>query len=147
MILVCPQWIRDTVSQILTQTLNLVPAYTHFTNIKPPKSEMATFSFSSISPLTLSYSSSSSSSKLSTFHAFRASTSEYVSSQHTPRREFLKGLALMPLPLVVLREPPPSHAREVEVGSFLPPSPSDPSFVLFTASPKDTPALRAGTWI
>ncbi|KAL9331443.1 hypothetical protein ACSQ67_001053 [Phaseolus vulgaris] len=76
-------------------------------------------------------------------HETRASTSEYVSSQHTPRREFLKGLALMPLLPLVLREPPPSHAREVEVGSFLPPSPSDPSFVLFTASPKDTPALRA----
>jgi len=106
---------------------------------------MATFPFTSIFPLTLSSSSSSSSSKVSTFHAFRASTSEYVSSQHTPRREFLKGLALMPLLPLVLREPPPSHAREVEVGSFLPPSPSDPSFVLFTASPKDTPALRAGT--
>ncbi|KAJ6700175.1 hypothetical protein OIU79_013253 [Salix purpurea] len=37
-----------------------------------------------------------------------------------------------------------SEAREIEVGSYLPPSPTDPSFVLFKASPKDTPALRAG---
>ncbi|KAK9156597.1 hypothetical protein Scep_003171 [Stephania cephalantha] len=37
-----------------------------------------------------------------------------------------------------------AEAREVEVGAYLPPSPSDPSFVVFKASPKDTPALRAG---
>lgn len=49
------------------------------------------------------------------------------------------------IPLLVLSPPPPhSEAREVEVGAFLPPLPSDPSFVLFKASPKDTPALRAG---
>ncbi|KAL5546756.1 hypothetical protein UlMin_006443 [Ulmus minor] len=58
------------------------------------------------------------------------------------RRDFLKGVAL--LPLLYLQEPPPSAAKEVEVGSYLPPSPSDPSFVLFKASRKDTPALRAG---
>lgn len=57
------------------------------------------------------------------------------------RRDLLKGLSLLPL---VVNVPPPSQAREVEVGSFLPPSPSDPSFVLFKASSKDTPALRAG---
>jgi len=107
---------------------------------------MTTFAFTSLLPLTVS--SPSSSSKFSAFHAIRASLdSEYVASRHTLRREFLKGVALMPLPLVVMREPPPSHAREVEVGSFLPPSPSDPSFVLFKATPKDTPALRAGTLI
>ncbi|MCH90451.1 psbP domain-containing protein 6 chloroplastic-like, partial [Trifolium medium] len=61
----------------------------------------------------------------------------------TPRREFLKGIALS-LPLIALTEPPHSQARDVAVGSFLPPSSSDPSFVLFKASPKDTPALRAG---
>lgn len=104
---------------------------------------MTTFAFTSLLPLTVS--SPSSSSKFSALHAIRASLdSEYVASRHTLRREFLKGVALMPLPLVVMREPPPSHAREVEVGSFLPPSPSDPSFVLFKATPKDTPALRAG---
>uniref|UniRef100_A0A0F7GXB1 Photosystem II reaction center PsbP family protein n=1 Tax=Erodium foetidum TaxID=337372 RepID=A0A0F7GXB1_9ROSI len=58
----------------------------------------------------------------------------------TLRREFLKGLALSPLILEV----PHSQAREIEVGSVLPPSPSDPSFVIFKASAKDTPALRAG---
>ncbi|KAK9122629.1 hypothetical protein Sjap_012231 [Stephania japonica] len=35
-------------------------------------------------------------------------------------------------------------AREVEVGAYLPPSSLDPSFVVFKASSKDTPALRAG---
>uniref|UniRef100_A0A0F7GYB5 Photosystem II reaction center PsbP family protein n=1 Tax=Erodium gruinum TaxID=337380 RepID=A0A0F7GYB5_9ROSI len=58
----------------------------------------------------------------------------------TLRRELLKGLALCPLILEV----PLSQAREIEVGSVLPPSPSDPSFVIFKASAKDTPALRAG---
>lgn len=40
--------------------------------------------------------------------------------------------------------PSKSDAREVEVGSYLPPSPSDPGFVVFKATSKDTPALRAG---
>lgn len=65
------------------------------------------------------------------------------------RREFLKGtattgLALLPLLQPLLATPPSAAAKEVEVGSYLPPSPSDPSFVLFKASPTDTPALRAG---
>lgn len=58
------------------------------------------------------------------------------------RETLIKGLAL--LPLVVFGGAPISEAREVEVGSYLPPSPTDPSFVVFKASPKDTPALRAG---
>uniref|UniRef100_A0A0F7GYJ3 Photosystem II reaction center PsbP family protein n=1 Tax=Monsonia marlothii TaxID=163685 RepID=A0A0F7GYJ3_9ROSI len=63
----------------------------------------------------------------------------YCSNQSlTLRREFLKGLALCPLIL------PNSQAREIDVGSVLPPAPSDPSFVIFKASSKDTPALRAG---
>ncbi|KAL2464563.1 PsbP domain-containing protein 6 [Forsythia ovata] len=58
------------------------------------------------------------------------------------RRKFLNGsLALLPL---VISPPPPSQAKEIEVGTYLPPSPIDPSFVLFKATPKDTPALRAG---
>ncbi|PIN19649.1 Photosystem II [Handroanthus impetiginosus] len=58
------------------------------------------------------------------------------------RREFLNGSAsLAPL---FISSPLPSLAKEVEVGSYLPPSPTDPSFVLFTATTKDTPALRAG---
>ncbi|KAL8467666.1 hypothetical protein ACS0TY_031060 [Phlomoides rotata] len=58
------------------------------------------------------------------------------------RREFLNGsVALLPL---VISSSSPSLAREVEVGAYLPPSSSDPSFVLFTATSKDTPALRAG---
>nr|KJB81020.1 hypothetical protein B456_013G125600 [Gossypium raimondii]KJB81022.1 hypothetical protein B456_013G125600 [Gossypium raimondii] len=57
------------------------------------------------------------------------------------RETLIKGLAL--LPLVVFGGAPISEAREVEVGSYLPPSPTDPSFVVFKASPKDTPALRA----
>ncbi|XP_016179958.1 psbP domain-containing protein 6, chloroplastic [Arachis ipaensis] len=89
--------------------------------------EMATSPFTT-SLLTLRASSSSSYSKLSFIRA-------------SSRRDLFKGVALQALPLLLLR---PSLAREVEVGSFLPPSPSDPSFVLFKASPKDTPALRAG---
>uniref|UniRef100_A0A0F7CYM2 Photosystem II reaction center PsbP family protein n=1 Tax=Monsonia emarginata TaxID=28966 RepID=A0A0F7CYM2_9ROSI len=58
----------------------------------------------------------------------------------TLRRDFLKGLALCPLILGA----PNSGAREIDVGSVLPPAPSDPSFVIFKASSKDTPALRAG---
>ncbi|MED6160894.1 PsbP domain-containing protein 6, chloroplastic [Stylosanthes scabra] len=94
---------------------------------------MATSPFTS-SLLTLR-ASSSSSSKVSFIRA---------SSAFPSRREFFKGLAFQALPLLLLTPPSPSLAREVEVGSFLPPSPSDPSFVLFKASPKDTPALRAG---
>ncbi|KAL3639658.1 PsbP domain-containing protein 6, chloroplastic [Castilleja foliolosa] len=56
------------------------------------------------------------------------------------RRKF-GSLALIPL---VISPVFPSTAKEIEVGSYLPPSPTDPSFVLFTATPKDTPALRAG---
>ncbi|PON67540.1 PsbP family [Parasponia andersonii] len=63
--------------------------------------------------------------------------------QKTLRREFLRGVALLPL-LLDLKTPSSSAAREVEVGSYLPPLPSDTSFVFFKASPKDTPALRAG---
>lgn len=61
------------------------------------------------------------------------------------RRQILKGLVLSPL--ILIKAPPSSEAREIEVGSYLPPSPTDPSFVLFKASSKDTPALRAGTEI
>ncbi|KAL6283964.1 hypothetical protein ACE6H2_014893 [Prunus campanulata] len=72
-------------------------------------------------------------------------------AQSKKRRELLLkgGLGLLPLALVesILKEPltvPSAEAKEAVVGSFLPPSPSDPSFVLFKASGKDTPALRAG---
>uniref|UniRef100_A0A0F7GYV5 Photosystem II reaction center PsbP family protein n=1 Tax=Apostasia odorata TaxID=280455 RepID=A0A0F7GYV5_9ASPA len=57
------------------------------------------------------------------------------------RREFLGGIAVAS---VLLVESPASKAREVEVGSYLPPSPLDPSFVVFRARSTDTPALRAG---
>ncbi|XP_015579074.1 psbP domain-containing protein 6, chloroplastic isoform X2 [Ricinus communis] len=63
-------------------------------------------------------------------------------SNSTLRRQILKGIAVSPL--ILIKEAPISEAKEVEVGSYLPSSPSDPSFVLFKASPKDTPALRAG---
>ncbi|XP_062082018.1 psbP domain-containing protein 6, chloroplastic isoform X2 [Humulus lupulus] len=66
--------------------------------------------------------------------------------QKTLRRDFLKGVALLPL-LHDLKTPSSSVAREVEVGSYLPPSTSDPSFVVFKASSKDTPALRAEPWV
>lgn len=54
----------------------------------------------------------------------------------------MRGVALSS---VILRESSStSLAREVMVGSYLPQSPSDPNFVLFKATSKDTPALRAG---
>ncbi|CAA7398350.1 unnamed protein product [Spirodela intermedia] len=62
-------------------------------------------------------------------------------AQVTRRSYLLAGAALMPF---VFTKPPRLDAREVEVGSFLPPSPSNPSFVVFKATSKDTPALRAG---
>ncbi|CAO2831569.1 unnamed protein product [Amaranthus hypochondriacus] len=55
------------------------------------------------------------------------------------RRDLLLGISVLPFVLEVS----PSESKEVEVGSFLPPSSSDPSFVFFKASSKDTPALRA----
>ncbi|CAN1130175.1 PsbP domain-containing protein 6, chloroplastic [Linum perenne] len=64
-----------------------------------------------------------------------------------PRRQLLKQLALIsssPLVTSIIKPPPDSLAKEIAVGSYLPPSPTDPSFVLFKASSKDTPALRAG---
>ncbi|KAF5197324.1 Psbp domain-containing protein 6 protein [Thalictrum thalictroides] len=67
---------------------------------------------------------------------------QQIRKQLTCRRNLLTGIALASV--VLLQEPSISKAREVEVGSFLPPSPSDSSFVVFKATPKDTPALRAG---
>ncbi|GJV11662.1 PsbP domain-containing protein 6, chloroplastic [Tanacetum coccineum] len=66
---------------------------------------------------------------------------------HPPsRRNFLKGLTLLaPFTTILqLHSPLPLLAKEVPVGSYLPQSDSDPAFVLFQASSKDTPALRAG---
>ncbi|KAF6149386.1 hypothetical protein GIB67_016924 [Kingdonia uniflora] len=57
------------------------------------------------------------------------------------RRELLGGVALVS---VLLKDPLISEAREIEVGSYLQPSPLDPAFVVFKATAKDTPALRAG---
>ncbi|CAK9327115.1 unnamed protein product [Citrullus colocynthis] len=67
-------------------------------------------------------------------------------SQFGLRREILKGFTLLPLSLPLFEPiiPLPSVSKEIEVGSYLPPSQSDPSFVFFKASTSDTPALRAG---
>ncbi|CAA3015157.1 psbP domain-containing 6, chloroplastic [Olea europaea subsp. europaea] len=93
--------------------------------------------FSSATPTSKPISMYSNSSKL-TLKAHQSSK-ELTSIS---RRQFLNGsLALVPL---VISPPPPSQAKEIEVGSYLPKSPVDPSFVLFKATPKDTPALRAG---
>ncbi|XP_015897963.3 psbP domain-containing protein 6, chloroplastic isoform X2 [Ziziphus jujuba] len=78
--------------------------------------------------------------------AFSTSSSPSSKSVGIIRRELmLNGVGAL-LPALVIQ---PTHlhsaaAKEVEVGSYLPPSPSDPSFVLFKATPTDTPALRAG---
>ncbi|KAG6480649.1 psbP domain-containing protein 6, chloroplastic-like [Zingiber officinale] len=57
------------------------------------------------------------------------------------RRHLVAGVSLSAF---FWKEPLSSLAREVEVGAYLPPSPVDPSFVVFEATSKDTPALRAG---
>lgn len=74
-------------------------------------------------------------------------SSQSVNDDHlTTRRDFLKSSSAMLAPMIATNTTSPAaEAREVEVGSFLPPSPTDPSFVLFKATTKDTPALRAGT--
>lgn len=74
-------------------------------------------------------------------------SSPCVNDDHiTTRREFLKSSSTLLVPMIATSSTSlDAEAREVEVGSFLPPAPSDPSFVLFKATTKDTPALRAGT--
>lgn len=64
----------------------------------------------------------------------------------TRRRDLLLGTAapLLGLGLGGLGFPTNSEAIDAVVGSYLPPSPSNPSFVFFKSSAKDTPALRAG---
>lgn len=137
------QWIREA-EWPKQRCWNLVP----FIHSTKQKMAMAASPFTSLLPVSTP-SSSHPSSKLPPFRALRASASDsvVVPASHC-RREFLKGIALqaLSLPLLVLTQPHHSQAREIEVGSFLPPSQSDPSFVLFKASPKDTPALRAGTF-
>ncbi|KAG7565940.1 PsbP C-terminal [Arabidopsis suecica] len=80
--------------------------------------------------------------------SIKARTGVVVASsqqQQQPRRRELLLKSAVAIPAILqLNEAPKSEAREVEVGSYLPPSPSDPSFVLFKAKPSDTPALRAG---
>ena len=80
----------------------------------------------------------------STSSALRLETKQQnVKQGYIRRRELLLKMGVT---VPVLVSPLPCQGREVEVGSVLPPFPSDPSnFVLFKASPKDTPALRAGT--
>lgn len=103
-------------------------------------SKMATASTAALYPIFLT-----SKSPLKATHKHKASAPLPLKQINQPslRRDFLKAISL--LPLLDLKRPPPSAAKEIEVGSYLPPSPSDPSFVLFKASPRDTPALRAGT--
>ncbi|TVU34751.1 hypothetical protein EJB05_16601, partial [Eragrostis curvula] len=79
-------------------------------------------------------------------HAAASSTHDAVAAAPrlaavSHRRELVLGTALSAL---LLHAPLPAAAREVEVGQFLPPAPSHPGFVFFRATPKDTPALRAG---
>ncbi|MCL7029287.1 hypothetical protein MKW94_022705 [Papaver nudicaule] len=61
------------------------------------------------------------------------------------RREFMAAIGLISINMNLwMNQESISEAKEIDVGSFLPPFPSDPSFVVFKASSKDTPALRAG---
>lgn len=96
----------------------------------------------SVTPLSHIFSTFSTS-KFSSFHSISITPTKSSGDQKliVHRREFLKGIILVP---ILWKEPPISEAREVEVGSYLPSSPSDSSFVVFKATSKDTPALRAG---
>lgn len=67
--------------------------------------------------------------------------SQWLCNPIARRRDFLAGIALA---TVLWKEPSASEAKDVEVGAYLPPAPFNPSFVVFKATPKDTPALRAG---
>ncbi|KAG8055074.1 hypothetical protein GUJ93_ZPchr0001g31358 [Zizania palustris] len=64
-----------------------------------------------------------------------------LAAAFSQRRELLLGAALN---AALVRAPLPAVAREIEVGTFLPPASSNPGFMFFKATPKDTPALRAG---
>ncbi|RWW27132.1 hypothetical protein BHE74_00003171 [Ensete ventricosum] len=71
-------------------------------------------------------------------------TADSSSSRKSPlvrRRDIVAGISLT---AALTKEPLSVAAREVEVGSYLPPAPTDPAFVVFKATSKDTPALRAG---
>ncbi|KAI7753095.1 hypothetical protein M8C21_011664 [Ambrosia artemisiifolia] len=104
---------------------------------------MSSMASASVSPLSTIVSSSK---PLSSNKPKPSSLSSPLLLQSSSRRQFLKGsTVLLPLTtLIPLHSPSVSHAKEVEVGSYLPQSSSDPGFVLFQASSKDTPALRAG---
>ncbi|KAG9454838.1 hypothetical protein H6P81_007742 [Aristolochia fimbriata] len=109
---------------------------------------MATLSSSLVLPVLSAKSSAKAHSFLSAKFHLNSLNSSKISGEVIPaqviaphRREFLVGIASAS---VWFRKPLHSEAREVEVGSYLPLSPSDPSFVVFKATPKDTPALRAG---
>ncbi|OAY40152.1 psbP domain-containing protein 6, chloroplastic isoform X1 [Manihot esculenta] len=101
---------------------------------------MATASLSPISPVFSI--STSQKSPITTSTPTPPTVWHQTRSYSSLRRQILHGLALSPL--ILIKETAISEAKEVEVGSYLPPSSSDPSFVLFKATPKDTPALRAG---
>lgn len=107
------------------------------------KSEMATASLSPISPVFSI--STSPKSPITTSTPTPPTVWHQTRSYSSLRRQILHGLALSPL--ILIKETAISEAKEVEVGSYLPPSSSDPSFVLFKATPKDTPALRAGCYL
>ncbi|KAJ0791845.1 putative photosystem II [Helianthus annuus] len=101
----------------------------------------------SVSSLSTIFSSSNSKPFSSTKPKPSSSSVSPLFLQSSSRRQFLKGSSTVLLPLttlIPLHSPSVSLAKEVEVGSYLPLSSSDPSFVLFQASSKDTPALRAG---
>eukprot|EP00252_Welwitschia_mirabilis_P017269 TRINITY_DN38281_c0_g1_i1.p1 TRINITY_DN38281_c0_g1~~TRINITY_DN38281_c0_g1_i1.p1 ORF type:complete len:283 (+),score=24.21 TRINITY_DN38281_c0_g1_i1:142-990(+) len=66
---------------------------------------------------------------------------DFESPKNLKRRQlFLYGSGVALLPLLTKEV----QAKDVSVGSYLPPAPSNQGFVQFRASNKDTPALRAG---
>ncbi|CAM6091194.1 unnamed protein product [Calypogeia fissa] len=76
-----------------------------------------------------------------------SAASDESSSVDVGRRQACVGMATLlaaSAAMGALKTPEDAVAREVQVGSYLPVSEADPSFVQFKATSKDTPALRAG---
>jgi hypothetical protein len=98
-------------------------------------------------PSSVSHSSSSSHAHISCSASTNQPTSQQCGAQSVSlagvrRRELLLGGVAAGL---VLSAGSSAEAyTQVEVGAFLPPAVGESGFVQFVASPKDTPALRAG---
>ncbi|KAJ6741645.1 hypothetical protein OIU85_015795 [Salix viminalis] len=72
--------------------------------------------------------------KTSRTTALTTTTLDQHRNQVVLRRQILKGLVLSPL--ILIKAPPSSEAREIEVGSYLPPFSNGPFFCSLQSQPK-----------